>query len=310
MNTPFANRDAPQTGASPASTAPSPAKDVGSKTGMKLLAFFMRFFPRPVVYWIALFPVVWYYLFRPEGRRSSNLYQRKIGLTHGPIGRFFFGLGQARAFSQVILDNMYLGMFGPSRFNLSLIGTEVFLRALSHGKGLILLSAHVGNWHLALNFLSNTHARVHLVTDEARQAEVRRQMDLAKENADHLVVHSLSKGMDLIFELRAFLNRGEVVILGADRVTGGRKTKADFFGSQASFPTTAYALAKISGAPVCTAFSFRTGMQRYSCYGVGPFWIKTNDDVEQTVQAFAGSLEKHLQQFPQQWFNFFDFWKR
>jgi predicted LPLAT superfamily acyltransferase len=284
-------------------------KDFGSQTGMKLLAFFMRFFPRQVVYWIALLPVVWYYLFQPEGRQSSAIYQRRIGLTHGPIRRFFFGLGQAKAFSQVILDNMYLGMFGPDRFNLSLVGTEIFLDALSHGKGLILLSAHVGNWHLALNFLSNTRTRVHLVTDEARQTEVRRQMDLAKENVDHLVVHNLSKGMDLIFELRTFLSRGEVVILGADRVTGERKTTAEFFGGQASFPTTAYFLAKISEAPICTAFSFRTGMQRYTCHGVGPFWIKTNEDIKQAVQKFASSLENHLERFPQQWFNFFDFWK-
>ncbi len=286
-----------------------PAQEVGSKAGMKLLAFVMRFFPRPVVYWVALVPVIWYYLFRPEGRRSSALYQHRIGLAHGPIGRFLFGLGQARSFSQVILDNMYLGMFGPDRFNLSLIGTEIFLDALSHGKGLILLSAHVGNWHLALNFLSNTRTRVHLVTDEARQNEVRRQMDLAKEDADHLVVHNLSRGMDLIFELRTFLNRGEVVILGADRVTGDRNTTVTFFNGQAAFPTTAYSLAKISGAPICTAFSFRTGMQRYTCYGVGPFWVKTNEDIKRTVQTFARSLETHLGKFPRQWFNFFDFWK-
>jgi predicted LPLAT superfamily acyltransferase len=135
-------------------------------------------------------------------------------------------------------------------------------------------------------------------------------MDAAKEDAEHLVVHSLSKGMDLIFELRTFLSRGEVVILGADRVTGGRKTKAEFLGDQASFPTTAYSLAKISGAPICTAFSFRTGMQRYRCYGVGPFWIRTDEDIEQTVQIFASDLETHLRKFPKQWFNFFDFWKR
>lgn len=296
-------------------------RDFGSPLGMQLLAFVMRAFPRPVVYWVALIPVLWYYIVRPEGRRSSALYQKQLGLSYGPIRQFAFGLGQAKAFSEVILDNMYLGMFGPTRFKLSLKGTDIFLDALSHGKGLILLSAHVGNWHLALNFLGNTKTTVHLVTDDVRQTEVRRQMDMAKEKAGHLVLHDLNQGIDLIFELRAALARGEVVILAGDRKMGNRRTRARFLQGDAWFSTTAHHLAKLTGAPICSAFSLRTGMQRYDCYGVGPFRIKsaTSDDgetpgagqpmeIDEAVAQFAETLGQYLKKFPKQWFNFFDFW--
>jgi predicted LPLAT superfamily acyltransferase len=283
-----------------------PARELGSPTGMKLMAALVRVLPRSLVYGFGVFPVIWYYLTRPEGRLSAAIYQRRLGLELGPIRRFLFGLKQALAFSHVILDNMYLGIFGPDRLRLNEIGTDIFLKALERGKGLILLSAHAGNWHLAINFLSNTHTKVNLVTDDVRQEEVRRQMDMAKKRSGHLVVHDATQGPDLIFELRAALGRGEIVILAGDRVTTGRKFVLDFLGKQASFPGNAYHLSRATGAPICTALPFRTGMQSYNCYGLGPF---RGDSPRKMAQEFVDHLEQLLRRYPEQWFNFYDFWE-
>ncbi len=292
---------------------------VGSPLGMKLLAALLRILPQSIVSWFAWIPVIWYYLRRPEGRRSAAVYRRMLGFEPRPLREFFFGLGQARAYSHVILDNMYLGMFGPQRFHLEEHGTDVFHQQLSKGRGLILLSAHAGNWHLAVNFLGNTQTRVHLVIDDVRQAEVRRQMDLAKESSRHLEVHDARGGPDLVFELKAALGRGEVVVLAGDRPTGGRRVRLPFLGGAAWFSTTAFSLALTAGAPVCTALTFRTGTRRYECFGIGPFSgdRKNGSSTRAGTRAsradgmaaeFAGHLARLVQRFPRQWFNFFDFW--
>ncbi|MCP4604357.1 MAG: lysophospholipid acyltransferase family protein [Proteobacteria bacterium] len=290
-------------------------RNFGSPTGMKAIAFMMRVLPGRLVYWIAMIPVVWYYITRSEGRRSSEVFQRMLGLSLGPIHSFFFGLRQARAFSRVILDNMYLGMLGPKRFRLNKLGTDVFRRALKKGRGLILLSAHVGNWHLAVNYLGNIGTRVHLVIDDVRQEEVKRQMDMAKEVSEHLVMHDALEP-DLVFELRAALKRGEVVVLAGDRTVGERRVRLPFLGGEAWFPTTAFSVARATGAPICTAMSFRTGMQQYDCYGLGPFGdeqgektLSRDEQIEAMAREFAGHLDTHVRRFPEQWFNFFDFWK-
>jgi predicted LPLAT superfamily acyltransferase len=272
---------------------------------MKLMEAFVRALPRSLVYAFAMFPVVWYFVIRSEGRCSSNGYQTRLGRAEGKITRFLFGLGQARAFSQIILDNMYLGIKGPDKFHLHEYGTEVLRECLNRGKGLILLSAHVGNWHLAVNFLGYTDTRVHLVIDDVREAEVKRQMDRAKEKSAHLTVHDARRGLDLVFELKSALSRGEIVILAGDRVTTGRKKRASFLGAEAWFPTSAFTLARLTGAPVCTALCFRTGMQRYDCTAIGPF---EGDSEEEMLRQFSIHLEAHLKHFPKQWFNFFDFW--
>jgi len=287
---------------------------IGSAIGMKL-AFIMRVFSLRAAYGVALFPVLWYYLLRPEGRRSAAALYRRLGLKGGAFRRFFFGLRQAIEYSKIIMDNLYLGAFGDKHFELEKFGTDVFLKALEGGRGLILISAHVGNWHLAVNFLGNTNTHVNLVMDDVRQEEVRRQMDMAKASRDHLTVRSAGEGPALVFELSAALKRGEVVIIAGDRSAArGRRAKLPFFGKEAWFPTSAFFLAAGVGAPVCTAFTFRTGMRKYRCFGIGPFAPSADAADGETrsremAQAFVDSLETHVRKHPTQWFNFYDFWE-
>jgi predicted LPLAT superfamily acyltransferase len=293
---------------------PSSPQGFGSAAGMRLLAFLMRVAPRFVVYAFALVPVLWYYVTRPEGRFSSKIYQRRLGLRYGPLRRFLFGLRQARELSRVILDNMYLGLLGPGCFRLERLGTQRFHEALEEGRGLVLLAAHVGNWHLAATFLHNTGRTVHLVTAEVRHPEVQRQMDLAKGRSSHLVIHDARGGVGLLVELRAALGRGEVVIMAGDRAEAGSPIAVPFLGQEALFPTTPFHLALATGAPVCTALSFRTGLHRYVCYGLGPYRVVANGRadrqaaVERALRTFVGHLEELLRRHPTQWYNFFDFW--
>jgi predicted LPLAT superfamily acyltransferase len=293
---------------------PSPRQELGSATGMRLLAFLMRALPRVAVYTFAWIPVLWYYVVRPEGRLSSAVYQKRLGLEHGSLRRFLFGLRQARELSLVILDNMYLGLFGPAEFKLERLGTQRFHEALEEGRGLVLLAAHAGNWHLATTFLHNTRRTVHLVTAEARHPELKRQMDTAKRHFGQLVMHDAKGGVGLLVELRAALGRGEVVVMAGDRSEAGNPLAVPFFGQAAHFPTTPFYLALSSGAPVCTALSFRTGMHRYTCYGLGPYRVAASSRanrpaaVERALRTFVGHLEELLRKHPTQWYNFFDFW--
>ncbi len=281
---------------------------------MRFLSLVLRVLPLPVAYGFAMIPVIWYYLRRPEGRLSASILYERIGLTGGRWRRFWFGFRQAKAFSRIIIDNMYLGLFGPDRFALEEHGTEIFKRALQEGRGLVLLSAHMGNWHLAVNFLWNTDARVHLVIDDNRQAEVRRQMDQAKQASRHLEVHGVSGDGGLVFTLSAALRRGEVVIIAGDRLPAtGRRIRIPFLGRDAWFPTSGLAIAAAVDAPVCTALTIRTGPRRYECHGLGPFGSgRTFSDKREKIEAMAREFASHLEGFvrehPSQWFNFFDFW--
>lgn len=297
------------------STAESPTENrrIGSGLGMRMLAWIMRLVP-VLAYGFALFPVIWYFIVKPEGRRAASFLFRRLGRKGGVFRRLWFGFSQARMFSKIILDNIYLGLFGNEKFVIEERGTKIFLEELSKGKGLVLLSAHMGNWHLAVNFLSNTKTHVHLVIDDVRQEEVRRQMDAAKLMSSHLTIHGVEAGAGLAFELSAALRRGEAVIIAGDRAgSRGRRVKARFLGKEAWFPTAALLLADTVGAPVCAALTFREGPRRYTCFGVGPLKVAKNESREQRIRAmlqeFISELENAVRRYPTQWFNFYDFWR-
>ncbi len=270
--------------------------------------------PRFLMYFFALIPVVYYYLKRPEVRFSSPIYQRHLDLGHGKGKAFWFGLGQAAVYSRIILDNMYLGTFGPDRFQIEYEGTDRFMDALGRGRGLILLSAHLGNWHLAINFLGRTGTAAHLVTEDVRSPEVKRHMDAAKEKAIHLTVHDAREGMNLVFTLKEALGNGDVVVLSGDRAHGGRNVRAEFLGEEANLPLLGFALSRAARAPICMGMAFSTGMQKYDFYGIGPINDEVEDDLParkehaELARIFAGYLGKYLKRFPTQWFNFYDFW--
>jgi predicted LPLAT superfamily acyltransferase len=189
---------------------------------------------------------------------------------------------------------------------------------LQRQKGLVLLSAHMGNWHLAVNYLWNTDTKVHLVIDDTRHEEVRRQMDRAKKTSAHLEVHSVSFDPGLVFTLSSALKRGEVVIIAGDRSPpSSRRVKVPFLGEDAWFPTSGAAIAAAVDAPVCTALAVRTGRRSYECHGLGPFasapesrHIDKRAKTEAMVREFVSHLEVFVRNYPTQWFNFFDFWKK
>ena len=300
---------------SPPPTARVDNRAIGSHLGMRLLAFFMRILPARVAYGAALFPVIWYFLTRKDARDASDLLFDRLGREGGQLKRWAFALSQIYMYAQVIMDNIYLGIVGPDRFKINEIGTDLFLNQLKKGKGLLLLSAHMGNWHLAVNFLGNTQTQVHLVIDDARSEAVRKQMDTAKGRSGHLTLHAVNKGPDLAFELTAALRRNEVVIIAGDRSRGeGRRRQIPFLGVPAWFPEAPLLLAAAADAPVCTALTFRVGMHTYDCYGLGPFLPPIDCPKKERgahmVRLFAETLETFIRKYPSQWFNFYDFWKR
>lgn len=296
--------------------APPPRQGaVGSAFGMKLIALMLRLLPTQVAYAVAYIPVIWYFLVKGDARRAAAKLHERLGLPGGAWRRFWFGLRQAVQFSRIILDNMYLGLFGPQSFIIDEFGTDIFKRLLSEGNGLMLLSAHMGNWHLAVNFLGNTDTTVHLVIADNRHEEVRRQMDAAKKASCHLVVHPAVGDEGLVFTLSSALRRGEVVIIAGDRGPAtGRRAHIPFLGEPAWFPTSPLAIAAAVGAPVCTALTFRIGTRRYACHGLGPFAANADTkskkkQIDAMAREFAAHLETFIRRYPTQWFNFYDFWK-
>jgi predicted LPLAT superfamily acyltransferase len=119
------------------------------------------------------------------------------------------------------------------------------------------------------------------------------------------------------FEIRACLERGELVVILADRVApgrSGREAQACFFGRPAPFPLAPFLLATTLGCPVVFTLCLRTGDASYRTVlrplsdGVRVPKAEREKAARQMLERYVGLLEQWCRAYPWQWFNFYDFW--
>jgi predicted LPLAT superfamily acyltransferase len=110
----------------------------------------------------------------------------------------------------------------------------------------------------------------------------------------------------------AFANN-ELVCMHADRFIQGNKTlKAGFLGDQARFPMGPFILASKFKVPVSFVYAVKESKLHYHLFASE---IKDYSNlpkeaiVQEMLNDFAGGMEKKVKQYPEQWFNYYNFWQ-
>lgn len=184
---------------------------------------------------------------------------------------------------------------------------------LAAGNGLIVWTAHVGNWEFASRLLA-MYARVNVArVVEDNPAEIALRNLMASERIKTV---DLKRGVPATLELLEALRRNEIVAIQGDRVYQRRTFEVPFFSQPTSFPLGPFLLSQVSGAPVLPAFVVRRGWLRYQPL-VGdpipavPLPANRGDDDAGLYDAMCqavGFLETSLATDYDQWMNYFDFW--
>ena len=121
----------------------------GGVAGNWIFAQVLRVFGLRLAY-VLLAPVALYYMLAaPKARRAAAAYRRRIGYdTGGGLRRFWNGLKHFTMFGKLLLDRAAMIAGSAERFEVDFDGEDRLRTALAEGKGLLLVSAHVGNWEM------------------------------------------------------------------------------------------------------------------------------------------------------------------
>ena len=189
---------------------------------------------------------------------------------------------------------------------------------LAAGNGLIVWTAHVGNWEFASRLLA-MHGRVNVArVVEDKPAEIMLRNLMASEQ---LKIVDLKGGVPATIELLQALRRNEIVAIQGDRVYQRHTFEVPFFSQPTNFPRGPFLLSQVSGAPVLPVFMIRQGWLRYRVLmgdpipaaasrarrgkdDAGLYDAGLNDAMCQAVRFLETTLTTHYDQ----WMNFFDFW--
>ena len=217
-----------------------------------------------------------------------------------------------RNFAKYVVEIMRFPRLGVADFErlVTLEGWEHLRGAMAHGKGVIFVSIHFGNFELGGARIAD-EIPLNVIADEL---ENQRLMDLLVGNRAHKNINLLSPDGAAKKVLRA-LRRNEMVGLMMDlgpRAQAFDNVEAEFFGTPTAFPAVAASLARVSGAPIVVAAVVRQPDNTFTGIALSPIFVdrtkQAAEDVQRATQAIARGLEGFVTRWPDQWYIFRPMW--
>ena len=256
-----------------------------------------------------------YYGVRPKYLRAAR---RNLGVILGEPE----GAPEVRrlAFEMVVshfrawVDFLHFATRPPedaARLVAGVVGYSRIVEGRLAGKGVLLLTAHLGNWEVGGLMLAQVNQPIHvvLVPDifpgvERERRRLHAQSGVTEIRVDRSFVPTLSV-------LRALGENGIVAMQG-DRDFDNTGIAVPFFGREAFFPRGPFRVAMASGAVVLPAFIVGLPDGRYRAIVEEPLAIATEGDrdeaLRKNVLAYVSILERYVRQYPEQWYCFYPFW--
>ncbi|HKO50901.1 MAG TPA: lysophospholipid acyltransferase family protein [Polyangiaceae bacterium] len=191
---------------------------------------------------------------------------------------------------------------------LSLLGREHLRSALDAGRGVILVTAHIGPWDCAARLLAKDFSADVIVVMLAEPDEAARQVhDAIRERNGVRVMHVGEHPLDALPLLR-HVRSGGVVAIQLDRAApGGRALAVDLFGAEETMPEGPFRLAALSGAPIVPIFAHRLGYFRYEISIEAPIWVSrqaSHAQLRSAAASAAQAMQSFISRHPTEWFHF------
>ncbi len=260
--------------------------------------------PLRLLYGCMSLAIPFYVLLDGRGRRASySFFRNRMG--YGRVRSFLHVFVNMYNMGKVVIDRF--AAYAGKQFRIS--GQDRYLYDTLVPDGTyMMLSSHVGNFELS-GYMIPSPRPVKTLVYAGENAQVMAQRSRLFKDCNIEMV-PVKEDMSHLFILNDALQNGEVVSVAADRSFGSSKTVlCPFMGQEAPFPAGPFTLAVRRGAKVLAVFvvkegvrDFRAIVEELQADGTG------QARVESLAKAYATVLERVTRQYPDQWFNFYDFW--
>lgn len=189
-------------------------------------------------------------------------------------------------------------------------GVENVRQALGKGKGVLLLTAHLGNWEFMSAAGSLYFGRTAVVARRSDSAPVDRITNELRGRFGAEIIEAKGAMRHLIGALRKNKMIGILLDQNVDWYQGAF---IPFLGRWACTNKGLALIALKTGTPVIPVFSVRDGNGRHRMVFEKEIELrKTGDkirDVEDNTSLFTGVIERYVRRYPDQWFWFHKRWK-
>ncbi|MEI7596290.1 MAG: lipid A biosynthesis acyltransferase [Bacteroidota bacterium] len=289
-------------------------KTRGGLTGHKIFMNILKYLGLPFAYFFLRFVVLYFFLFSIKSTKNIYSFYRnriKFGWFKSIISVY----KNYYIFGQTLLDKTaFFAGINPN-FTFDFEGEEYIKQMVENKTGGLLISAHIGNFEIAGHMLKRIEGKVHIVLYDAEHQKIKEYFN-EKFDEKFANMIPIKDDMSHIYAIAKAFENKEIVCMHGDRFLPGTKTlSADFLGKEASFPTGPLYLATKFNVPVSYVFAMKETNIHYHFNASIPKIYKypgnlkmRNLELQNMIKDYVFSLEKMMNKYPEQWFNYYDFW--
>ncbi len=283
----------------------------GTPLGYRIFILLIRHVGVQSAYFLLRFVAFYYFLFSWKSTRVIlDLYQQRLHQSRLSarimLYRNYFILGQT------LIDKVALLAGIELKHSFQFDGEHYLREMVEQGQGGLLMSGHVGSWEAAGHLLHRLETKVHVVMYDGEAEAIKETLQDVNQSRSFYPIY-VREDLSHIYQISSALSRNEFVCIHADRYLPGNKTiSVPFLGNIALFPEGPFLLALKLNVPVTWVYAFKEGSQSYHLYSspIQRFNKANGDTVSSIAGQYATYLEEKTRQYPEQWFNYFDFWAK
>lgn len=286
-------------------------KSRGTTAGYSIFVWVLRNFGVLPAYFLLRFVVLYFFFFSYKtSRQLFRFYNHRIGYSILKSTRFlyknYYQLGQSIIDKVVVMSGM------QNNFTFNFDGEDNLRKIAGLQRGGILLSAHIGNWDIAGHLLKRLDTRINIVIFDGEYQKIKEYLDaVTGKRAVNVIV--IKNDLSHIYAINDALKNNELVCMHADRFIEGNKTLTGrLFGDKARFPMGPFLLAAKFNVPVSFVFAVKETNLHYHFFAseIKEYGHLVKEiRMQQMLDDFAMEMENKVKRYPEQWFNYYNFWE-
>ncbi|MFA5156415.1 MAG: lysophospholipid acyltransferase family protein [Candidatus Omnitrophota bacterium] len=198
--------------------------------------------------------------------------------------------------------------------NIKIENINYFDEALAEGNGVIVLTAHLGNWELGGVVIGLSGYPFWVVALPHKNKKVD---DFFNQQRQSKNIHVIPFGK-AARQCLNLLKENKMVALVGDRDFNAKGLVVDFFGKKSYFPAGPAAFSMKTGSPIIPGFMFRNCDDSFTLRIEKPIkFEKVGDErlpeekerrMLEIVNSYKSLIEDYIRKYPDQWYMFRRFW--